>query len=634
MWVLPFLYYHHAYPLTTFYQEWGAVVLGLCAMPLLVTQRFWQQPEIPRIVLLPIGLMLLVLVQFVLGKVAYFDQAMLFTLYMLWAALLTMLGHRLREELELPVMVTVLAVFLLLGAELNTLAGILQHYRWHTFLDAVITVKISPAIYGNMGQPNHFADYITLGLVSLGLLHTRWQLRAWQVVLLAAPLLFVLVLSGSRSAWLYLLCMSGMAFLWQRRERKGGCLSQDRPQGERLAVSPLREDAAGNPPALTERPKSRWRLAAASVPLVYPLRVEKSCLPLLHYSLLLILSFGLMHWVVQIPWLAGSSGSITAVERLVSEVGSNGAVNSGSIRLYLWREAWLIFAQFPMLGAGFGQFAWQHFQLGPLLRNGGISGLYNNAHNIVLQLAAEMGLAGLSILLGTLALWFLRARRAPRDIYHWWGFALLAVLAVHSLLEYPLWYAYFLGVAAFMLGALDVTSYRLELRGIGRLSVVAMLLLGLLSLSQMLPGYRNLEGLVAMRPASATDDGYSQRVRDGLAAAQGQSLLLPYAELFMSGMMEASADHLAEKRALNGNVMRFVPISPVVYLEALLLALSGEQAAAKLQMERAIWSYPDGFPAAREELRSFALKDPAHFAALLEFALQKNEERQRAIHTG
>ena len=611
MWVLPFLYYHHAYPLTTFYQEWGAAVLGLCAMPLLVTRRFWQQPEIPRIVLLPIGLMLLVLVQFVLGKAAYFDQAMLFTLYMLWPALLTMLGHCLREELGLPVMVTVLAVFLLLGAELNALAGLLQHYRWHTFLDAVITVKISPAIYGNMGQPNHFADYITLGLVSLGLLHTRWQLRAWQVVLLAMPLLFVLVLSGSRSAWLYLLCMTGIAFLWQRRERKGGCLRQDRSQGERLAAALLRGDAAGNPAALDE-----------------------SCLPLLHYSLLLILSFGLMHWLVQIPWLAGSSGSITAVERMVSEVGSNGAVNSGSIRLYLWREAWLIFTQYPLLGAGFGQFAWQHFQFGPLLRNGDISGLYNNAHNIELQLAAEMGLSGLSVLLGTLALWFLRARRAQRDIYHWWGFALLAVLAIHSLLEYPLWYAYFLGVAAFMLGVLDVTSYRLELHVIGRLGVAAMLLLGLLSLSQMLPGYRNLEGLVAMRPASATDDSYSQRVRDGLAAAQGQSLLHPYAELFMSGMMEASSDHLAEKRALNGNVMRFVPISPVVYREALLLALSGEQAAAELQMERAIWSYPDGFPAAREELRSFALKDPAHFAALLEFALQKNKERQSAIHTG
>ncbi|MDE2311180.1 MAG: hypothetical protein KGL01_10205, partial [Betaproteobacteria bacterium] len=76
MWVLPFLYFYHAYPITTFYQEWGAVVLGLCAMPLLVTQRYWRQPEIPRSVLLPMGLTLLVLVQFTFGKIGYLNQAL------------------------------------------------------------------------------------------------------------------------------------------------------------------------------------------------------------------------------------------------------------------------------------------------------------------------------------------------------------------------------------------------------------------------------------------------------------------------------------------------------------------------------------------------------------------------------
>ena len=580
MWVLPFLYYHHAYPLTTFYQEWGAAMLGLCAMPLLLTQRFWQQPQIPRIALLPAGLMLLVLVQFALGRLAYFDQALLFALYMLWAALLIMLGRQLREELGLPALATALAAFLLLGAELNALVGVLQHYRWRTFLDAVITVKTSAAIYGNMGQPNHFADYVTLGLISLGLLHTRWRLRAWQVVLLAAPLLFVLTLSGSRSTWLYLLCMAGMAFLWQRRERKGGC------------------DAAGNPPA-------------------YPLRVDKSCLQLLHYSLLLVLGFGLMHLVVQIPWLAGYSGSVTTVERLAGEMGGSGAVGSSGIRLHIWREAWLILTQYPLLGAGFGQFAWQHFQLVPLLQDTSVTGLYNNAHNLVMQMAAEMGLAGLLILFGTLALWFWQARNAQRTIYHWWGYGLLAVLGIHSMLEYPLWYAYFLGVAALALGILDTTTYRLELRVVGRFSVAAMLLLGLLSLSQMLQGYRSLENLMAMRPASATDDNYSRRVSNGLVAVHSQSMLRPYAELFMSGMMEANIDHLADKRVLNESVMHFVPIGTVVYREAFLLALSGEQAAAQLQMERAIWSYQGDFPAEREKLLGMASKDPAHFATLL-----------------
>ena len=122
MWVLPFLYYHHAYPLTTFYQEWSAAMLGLCAMPLLVIKGSAAPAVIPRITLLPIALILLVMLQALLGKLVYFEQALLFSLYMLWIALLLLLGHRLRSEIGLPVLVTVLATFLLLGAVLSMLA--------------------------------------------------------------------------------------------------------------------------------------------------------------------------------------------------------------------------------------------------------------------------------------------------------------------------------------------------------------------------------------------------------------------------------------------------------------------------------------------------------------------------------
>ncbi|MDO9101696.1 MAG: Wzy polymerase domain-containing protein [Candidatus Nitrotoga sp.] len=567
MWVLPFLYYYHAYPLTTFYQEWGAAILGLSAMPLLMTKRYWLQPEIPLIVLLPIGLLLLGMMQFVLGRVSYFDQILLFALYLLWAALLMMLGQRLREEFGLPALATALATFLLVGAELNALAGILQNYRWHTFLDAVVTAKISVAVYGNVAQPNHFANYITLGLISLGLLYMRSLLRAWYVALLTMPLLFVLVLSGSRSVWLYLLFMAGMAWWWQRS--------------------------------------------------------DKSCLPLLRYTVLLLLGFGLMHAVVQIPWLEGASGSVTTMRRLFGE----GA--SGSIRLYLWREGWQIFTQFPLLGAGFGQFAWQHFQFGPVLQNTDIVGLYNNAHSLVTHIAAEMGLAGLLILLGTLAMWLIQCSRVQRTVYHWWGYALLGVLAIHSLLEYPLWYAYFLGVAALTLGMLDTTIYRLKLRSVGRLALATILLFGMLSLGQMLQHYRNLEMLMGLRQA-VSKEGYSWR--EDLMAAHAPVPLRPYFDLFMSGKIKVGVDYLADKRILNERVMSFAPIGVVVYREALLLALSGEQAAAQLQMERAIWSYPNDFQAAHRELSVLAQKNPGKFAALLEFALQKYEERQHAVH--
>ncbi|MDP2805301.1 MAG: Wzy polymerase domain-containing protein [Gallionellaceae bacterium] len=569
MWVLPFLYYHHAYPITTFYQEWGAAVLGVLAMPLLVSGRYWQQPEIPRIVLLPIGMMLLLLVQYLLGKIPSLDQTLLLTMYFLWMALLVMLGHRLRIELGLPKLALILAVFLVVGAELNALAGILQHYRWHTFLSSVITVKTSSAVYGNIAQPNHFANYLALGLASIGLLYIRWSMRAWQVALLAVPLLFVLALSGSRGTWLYLVFMVGMSYLWQRN--------------------------------------------------------DKSYLPLLKYSAALLVGLALMHWVVQMPWLAGSVTKVTSLERLFGEVGG------GSIRLHLWKESLLIFANFPLIGAGFGQFAWQHFLLGPELQNISISGLYNNAHNVVMQLAAETGLAGLIVLFGTLGLWFWHARREHRTLYQWWGYMVLGVLGIHALLEYPLWYGYFIGIAAVALGLMETKTYRLELRALGRLSVAMMLLLGALSLTQLFQGYKKLESSLKLRPASSTDASYTPRLRDSLAEVYDYALLRPYAELFMTGMIEPSADLLAEKIAMNEHAMRFVPIAPVVYRQAWLLALSDRLPEAKTQLKQSLWSYPNDFKANQAELKEMALKDPAHFSALLEFATQENEEYQRAV---
>ena len=574
MWVLPFLYYHHAYPLTTFYQEWGAAILGLCAMPLLVTKCSAAQAAIPRVALLPAALLLLVLLQALLGRLAYFEQALLFSFYMLWTALLLLLGHRLRAEIGLPVLVTVLATFLLLGAELNAVVGILQHYRWDTWFNAVVAEKTSSAIYGNIAQPNHFAHYITLGLISLGLLLARRILRAASILLLTLPLLFVLVLSGSRSAGLYLIAITVLAYLWQRKNR-----------------------------------------------------VDKV---LLHYALLLLLGFALMHWVVQLPWLAGASGSVTPVQRLLGEVGS------GEIRLYLWRESWHIFAEFPLLGAGFGQFAWQHFLLLPQLQSSQINGLYNNAHNIVMQFAAEMGMVGLLILFGTLFAWLGQVVRVQLTIYHWWGYAALSVMGIHSLLEYPLWYAYFIGIAAIILGMLDERAVQIKLRSGARIAVIATLLFGMITLMQLFYGYRALEYVFALRPhptsaVTTKHTNTTQEIHMTLQNMPAKFLLKPYAELFMSGWIEPNAEQLESKRELNTRVMRFVPIASLVYHEAWLLALADKQPEARMQIERAIWSYPHEYAAAQNELQNLAQKDPARFAALLEFTLQKSKEIKSAI---
>ena len=571
MWVLPFHHPRHQYPLTTFDQEWWSALLGVFALTLLVKGDFWQQPKIPRIAQLPVGLIAILLLQMALHKVAYLDQGLLYILYLLFAALLMLLGARLRTCFGLEKVATVLAIFLLIGAESSALIGVIQHFRWNTPLNSVIAMKTSSSVFGNLAQPNHYANYIALGLISLGLIYRQHRLKAGYVAMLATPLLFVMTLSGSRSTWLYLLMMTGLAWWVSRHDMQRRFL--------------------------------------------------------LRYCLLLIIGFGLMHLIIKLPFMAGTAGSMDTMQRLF------GAADSGGIRLYIWHEAWLMLTQSPWLGVGFGQFAWHHFQLLPVLQPSNISGLYNNAHNLFFQIAAEAGLAGLLVLFVSLGVWLHGLRHATMNVAHWWGLAALGILAIHSLLEYPLWYTYFMAVTAILLGVLDETHYGLELRRVGRMSLMAILLLGLMTLIQLRSSYQQLKDVLAVRPVSSVVDVAEafQRTRDGLVSIHGKSILTPYVEVFMGGFTDISAGHLGVKLELNDRIMRYIPTQAVVYRQAFLLAQNGQIEQAKQLLEQAIWSYPNHVNEYKQ-LALLAEKDTAHFSALLEFALQKEQEYRRAVH--
>ncbi|WP_341887765.1 Wzy polymerase domain-containing protein [Variovorax sp. YR752] len=126
-----------------------------------------------------------------------------------------------------------------------------------------------------------------------------------------------------------------------------------------------------------------------------------------------------------------------------------------SSRFGIWANTLALIAAHPWAGVGFGEFnfAWS---LTPF--PGRPTAFFDHTHNLPLQLAVELGLplATLVTVLLLAALWRawwlagegdvddLRARRA--------ALAMVLMISLHSLLEYPLWYAYFLLPAAFAFG--------------------------------------------------------------------------------------------------------------------------------------------------------------------------------------
>ena len=157
---------------------------------------------------------------------------------------------------------------------------------------------------------------------------------------------------------------------------------------------------------------------------------------LLAAPLLCAASVGLTSWWADVQ----GAGPIGAAARV-------GQADLSSSRFAIWREAWALAQAQPWLGVGYGEFnfAWT---LTPFPNRP--TEFFDHTHNLPLQLAAELGLPLAALVLGLLvwALW--QAWRRCSALADETGapmraaFVMVLMMALHSLLEYPLWYAHFL----------------------------------------------------------------------------------------------------------------------------------------------------------------------------------------------
>jgi len=568
MWLLPFVQPYHWYPLTSFYSEWLAIALGIAASFVLAGRAGGAGLQLPVIALLPVALAALIMVQYLLGGLPYAGPSLTAALYLVWATLLVALGAYLRRIFGLTVVATVLAWFLVAGGLMNAAAGFLQHFQISTLLDAVVSKSNATYVYGNLAQRNHYANYLTLGLVSLVYLFARGSLGRVAAAVCAAPILLALPLAGSRSVWLYLAALLALA-LWPVAEEKRGSV-------DRMRV--LLVCATGG--------------------------------------------FVLAQWIASLPWFAPPLGAEAPSERLFD-------VATGTAeRFQLWREAWWMFAQSPLAGVGIGQYAWQHVLFQGAFPGTLAIGNFNHAHNVLLQLMAETGLFGAALIVAAAILWIWGLRGARLGLEHWWLLGLLAVIGVHSMLEMPLWYSYFVGVSAIALGLGATRFVALKPRPLTRVALMLILATGVVNAAGVFTSYRGFEPLFVRAPGALGGSELEQIVM----RTHRDVLLAPYAELAASFGIVVDEAGIEEKLELNGRVMRFVPLDVVVYRQALLLAMHGERRKAEEMLALAARVYPLEVDNTIAKLRHLDRKYPDRFGPLLELATA-NSGLAPASHT-
>ncbi len=126
----------------------------------------------------------------------------------------------------------------------------------------------------------------------------------------------------------------------------------------------------------------------------------------------------------------------------------------GEMRLDIWREVWNALLQKPWLGYGWMQTSLTQFPADPYNVAAGDS--LRHAHNLFLDLLVYLGLPLGLVVCAALIGWFWKAMLGVRHREQLWMLLFVSALAVHAMLEFPLYYAYFLLPLGLIAGAMDV----------------------------------------------------------------------------------------------------------------------------------------------------------------------------------
>lgn len=305
----------------------------------------------------------------------------------------------------------------------------------------------------------------------------KMWVRAGQGRLLAQSFMGVVLTAGllqAASIWLQMFQLEDLLSPWLNKSvsfpRQGGFLSQPNLCAS-LMVSAIVSLVFLHPEEGTDGAKPRpWRLFAMGFMMlaVYATSSRTGYLELLLISGLLALMRQRLNiswvWVALIVWqlIAIALGEVLASYGWMSGQlldDSRKAVEaSGSHRLRILSDVWLLIQQHPLMGVG-----WRQLQVAEVLTPGIVEPV-DHAHNLLAQIQVELGILGTLSLLVFAAYWLFQKR--PWQTANGPELAMVCmvmILGFHSMLEYPLWHALFLFIFVFAFSLLPEDTYSVRL---------------------------------------------------------------------------------------------------------------------------------------------------------------------------
>lgn len=529
-WLVPYAVTLHTYPIPTFYAEYSALALYLLVGASVWAWVFLSRERMafgaPRVAIVPLLFGALLFVQPLIVRTAQPSMNLLGGSFLLAAAMATQTGYWVGQAGAMQRALRVIAYTLLFGGAFAVFCQFIQLLHLEARVAPFVVsynVQMWRRPFGNMAQANHLATYIAFALAAA--LYLVQQRRLSYPVWVALTIVYTAgqALTVSRGPWLQtgVIVLAG---LWIAFE------------SHRSRTCPFDAPNSG------ARSLRNWAT------------------PVLLLAIFIAVNIATRWANVRFGLNLGQS----AAERFQ---------DAGQIapRLALWRYGLAMFEMHPWFGVGWGEFPRVQYELVDKL---GSVEIANNSHNIAIDLLAKTGAVGLGIVVLGLLLWCARALRAGERIERVFGLALLGVLLMHALVEYPQQYMFFLLPAWFVIGLLETASLRRVPGAASRVMQGALVLVGIAALYPIQRDYVRAEVLYY------GSNPYEQY------RAEPSTLFSAWGQYGFTTLLPLDKMDIDMKLAMHCQAMALLPGETVVRRYAVLQAIAGDTDGALETMRR------------------------------------------------
>jgi hypothetical protein len=253
--------------------------------------------------------------------------------------------------------------------------------------------------------------------------------------------------------------------------------------------------------------------------------------------------------------------------------------------------------------------------------------IWTSPHNLVLHLLAETGVIGTALVLGGLYAWARQAARRYRadgQAALWWIVAAFGIEMIHSMIEFPLWNAEFLGVTALLMGAgtpagPDPLGKPRPLRMLAIAACAALLVVSFI----LLRDYLRLDAVRIPGTTVTLAPEAEARRHAATINELARGLMAPLAEFWILVGAALDRNDLAAKSAMAARVARFWPSQEVIVRRAIFLAFSGEGSQAQDLVTNALRTFPHRHDSTVLLLQRAWVADPRAIEPLLRLAAGK-----------